>query len=297
MKTICTAIPSTDKNTSLHITIYTPRNTANAKGMIQVCHGMTEHMGRYGDFAKFFTDRGYIVFGNDIISHGKSVTTKSSALYLADWFDAVNDVNLVREHVMQKYPGLPVYLLGFSLGSFIVRSMKKGDIKKYSKEILVGTGQQPAAVLNAMEKMLSVKYKNRMEVESDDIKDMAFDSYNKHFINHPDNYWLIRMESARKEYENDKFVKQKMSPAFFCQFLKGMAYTAKCEPNNDIPSLILYGRDDPVGDFGKGVKKVYEKYKKNNPDTEIVDCFGVHDILHDVGHDDVFEKIVDWIEK
>ena len=53
---------------------------------------MTEYMGRYADFVQYSTSRGYIVFGNDIISHGRSITTKSSCLYLSNWNDTVKDM-------------------------------------------------------------------------------------------------------------------------------------------------------------------------------------------------------------
>lgn len=72
MKRICVAISSNDKDTTMHLEIYAPEYKGDLKGLIQICHGMTEYMGRYVEFAKYFTSRGYIVFGNDIISHGHS---------------------------------------------------------------------------------------------------------------------------------------------------------------------------------------------------------------------------------
>ena len=80
-----TAIPSADHAAVINIVTYSPKETENIKGLIQVCHGMTEYMERYEDFAKYFTERGYIVFGNDIISHGKSTTSKTESLYFTDW--------------------------------------------------------------------------------------------------------------------------------------------------------------------------------------------------------------------
>ena len=98
-------------------------------------------MGRYVEFAKYFTSRGYIVFGNDIISHGHSTTPRSSCLYINDWNDTVKDMVSAREYVVRKYPNLPIYLLGFSLGSFIVRT--NADLTPYKKEILIGTVRSP----------------------------------------------------------------------------------------------------------------------------------------------------------
>ena len=129
MKRICIAISSNDKDTTMHLEIYAPEYKGDLKGLIQICHGMTEYMGRYVEFAKYFTSRGYIVFGNDIISHGHSTTPRSSCLYINDWNDTVKDMVSAREYVVRKYPNLPIYLLGFSLGSFIVRT--NADLTPY----------------------------------------------------------------------------------------------------------------------------------------------------------------------
>ena len=84
MERTCIAITSSDKDAVMHLEIYTPEDKSNLKGMIQICHGMTEYVWRYKSFAEYFTSRGYVVFGNDIISHGRSNTQKSLGLYFTD---------------------------------------------------------------------------------------------------------------------------------------------------------------------------------------------------------------------
>lgn len=91
MEKLYIAFPSANKNTVLNIVVFMPHDKENLRGMIQICHGMTEHIDRYDDFAEYFTERGYAVFGNDIISHGRSNVNKSWSLYLDDWFDTVRD--------------------------------------------------------------------------------------------------------------------------------------------------------------------------------------------------------------
>ena len=160
MEKLYIAFPSANKNTVLNIVVFMPHDKENLRGMIQICHGMTEHIDRYDDFAEYFTERGYAVFGNDIISHGRSNVNKSWSLYLDDWFDTVRDAINVRNHITKIYPDLPVYIVGFSLGSFIVRSMP--DLSAYNKEILVGTGYQPAAMLHVMKGLIAVKFNKQM---------------------------------------------------------------------------------------------------------------------------------------
>lgn len=108
----------------------------------------------------------------------------------------------------------------------------------------------------------------------------------------PDNYWLFTDEKSRKEYEEDWLVKTDFTPGFFCEFLRGMSYSNKKmkKPNNSIiPTLFLYGENDPVAGFGKGITKVYKAYHKNNKDTKIC-C--IKDAAHDVLHDQPYSNIV-----
>ena len=220
MERTCVAIPSNDKDTSMHLEIYAPEYKGDLKGLIQVCHGMTEYMGRYVKFAKYFTSRGYIVFGNDIISHGHSTTPRSSCLYINDWNDTVKDMVSAREYVARKYPNLPIYLLGFSLGSFIVRT--NPDLTPYKKEILIGTGAQSAFLMRIMRTWIGKKYTGRMSCASDKIHDLMFGTYGKKFKGRPANYWLLTDNEKRMEYAGDSLVRQDVSPAFFCEFSKGM---------------------------------------------------------------------------
>lgn len=147
---------------------------------------MTEYMGRYADFVQYSTSREYIVFGNDIISHGRSITTKSSCLYLSNWNDTVKDMITARKYVSNKYPELPISLLVFSLGSFIVRT--NADLSPYKKEILIGTGAQSAFLMRIMRTWIWKKYTKRMSCASDEIYDLMFGTYSKKFKGRPANY-------------------------------------------------------------------------------------------------------------
>lgn len=263
MKRICIAISSNDKDTTMHLEIYAPEYKGDFKGLIQICHGMTEYMGRYVEFAKYFTSRGYIVFGNDIISHGHSTTPRSSCLYINDWNDTVKDMVSAREYVVRKYPNLPIYLLGFSLGSFIVRT--NADLTPYKKEILIGTGAQSAFLMRIMRTWIGKKYTGKMSCASDKIYDLMFGTYGKKFKGRPSNYWLLTDNEKRREYADDSLVRQDVSPAFFCEFSKGMECASRNlkNPNNTIPTLFLYGKKIryPI------LEKASERYTKHTKKT------------------------------
>lgn len=143
---------------------------------------------------------------------------------------------------VRKYPNLPIYLLGFSLGSFIVRT--NADLTPYKKEILIGTGAQSAFLMRIMRTWIGKKYTGKMSCASDKIYDLMFGTYGKKFKGRPANYWLLTDNEKRREYADDSLVRQDVSPAFFCEFSKGMECASRNlkNPNNTIPTLFLYGK-------------------------------------------------------
>lgn len=291
------AYPSTSQLDVLNTLICEPNDKSQIKGCIQIVHGMTEHIDRYEEFAEYFTSKGYVVFGNDIISHGRSNNQKTSCLYLSKWEYAVNDIYVMKDIIRKRYPDKPIILLGFSLGSFLVRCMS--DFSDYSGRILIGTGYQPSTVLKVMRLYLMTKYRRHMMRPCKEIKTLAFDSYNSKFKNLPNNYWLLTSEKARYEYENDNLVCTKFTPQFFCEFLRGMTIAndkLNEKPEYIIPNLIISGESDPVGGFGKDVRKVYDGYRKYNIFTHLILLPNkTHDVLHDAGHKEIYEQIEKFV--
>lgn len=290
-------IPSYEDKIMLRVLVYEPQDNTHIRGVIQIAHGMTEHIGRYKELAQYYTDRSYVVIGNDIISHGKSVAVGTGGLDIKDWFDAVKDITRVESYIEDNYPNVPVYLIGFSLGSFLVRSLE--NLEGYKKHILIGTGCEPSIVLKALKLYISTFFFKSKNTISEQVTDMALGSYRKKFPNHPANYWLLIDEDRQKEYEEDSLVRPALTPEFFEQFLRGMIYANKKlkAPNNSIPTLMLYGENDPVAGFGKGINKVYNAYKKNNKETYIKSYPKyTHDMLHSKDQEKVFADILEFIE-
>ena len=278
---------STEKESTLNITIFEPDDTEDISGVIQIVHGMTEHMGRYEKIAEYFTKYGYVVVGNDIIGHGQNKRSDTDNIYMDNWFNAVEDIMTVRKLIYNKYGSTPVCLLGFSLGSFLVRSLNnKND---YNAQILVGTGYKPTILLRLVRLYLRIKYRKHMKDVSEEVKKIAFSNYNNKFKDKPENYWLLTDDAARKEYEDDKLVKTSFTPGFFCEFLRGMIYVNKQMKKHEdtIPTLIINGTHDLVGE---GIEKVISYYQSPmNADIKI--SGKTHDVLHDEGYEEVLDYI------
>ena len=282
---------STEKESTLNITIFEPDDTEDISGVIQIVHGMTEHMGRYEKIAEYFTKYGYVVVGNDIIGHGQNKRSDTDNIYMDNWFNAVEDIMTVRKLIYNKYGSTPVCLLGFSLGSFLVRSLtNKND---YKAQILVGTGYKPTILLRLVRLYLRIKYRKHMKDVSEEVKKIAFSNYNNKFKDKPENYWLLTDDAARKEYEDDKLVKTSFTPGFFCEFLRGMIYVNKQmkKHKDTIPTLIINGTHDLVGD---GIERVISYYQSPmNADIKI--SGKTHDVLHDKGYEEVLDYIKTFI--
>ena len=282
---------STEKESTLNITIFEPDDTEDINGVIQIVHGMTEHISRYEKIAEYFTKYGYVVVGNDIIGHGQNKRSDTDNIYMDNWFNAVEDIMAVRKLIYNKYGNTPVCLLGFSLGSFLVRSLtNKND---YKAQILVGTGYKPTILLRLVRLYLRIKYRKRMKDVSEEVTKIAFSNYNNKFKDKPENYWLLTDDAARKEYEDDKLVKTSFTPGFFCEFLRGMIKVNKQmkKHKDTIPTLIINGTHDLVGD---GIEKVISYYQSPmNADIKI--SGKTHDVLHDEGYEEVLDYIKTFI--
>jgi alpha-beta hydrolase superfamily lysophospholipase len=118
--------------------------------ILQITHGMTEHIGRYEAFAKAMTARGIAVAGYDLRGHGQNPSVPDVASFGEDgWEASLEDMHLFFEVLSARFPGVPHDMLGFSLGSFLLREYLGRWSEGVSRAIIMGTGHQPAALIKA----------------------------------------------------------------------------------------------------------------------------------------------------
>ena len=137
--------------------VWLPEGNVNA--VVQITHGMTEHMGRYDAFAQYLCDRGIAVAGFDLRGHGRNPGDRSVASFgEGGWAASIEDMQLFYELLEQRLPGVPHYMLGFSLGSFLLREY----LTKYPEEggiagaIIMGTSDLPGMLLKASQVLCKV---------------------------------------------------------------------------------------------------------------------------------------------
>ena len=293
---------SSNGSTLIHCVKWVPENPI---GVIQIVHGITEHIDRYEEFANYMVNQGYIVIGNDHLGHGKSIITDKPKMFIGElgsWNYLVKDINTLYEIISEEYK-LPIYLIGFSLGSFVSRHYLIDYNPIYKKAILVGTGIQPNIVLNILKLIVKGEVKKiGVENTSKFIRELSFGTYNKQIKEAKTDYdWLTSSEEEINKYINDPLVGKDTTGSLFYELLDGMVYTSKLsniKKMKELPILLLSGLDDPVGSKGNGVKKLENIYKKNNIDVSLKLYEGKrHDLFHETNKLEVFNDILTYIKK
>ncbi len=231
--------------------------------ILQITHGMTEHIGRYEALAKKLTAQGIAVAGYDLRGHGQNPGNPNVASFGEDgWEASLEDMHLFFAYLSARFPGVPHDMLGFSLGSFLLREYLGRWSEGVSRAIIMGTGYQPAPVLSVM--MAIVKgqiQKGGFDNTTDLVRTLSFGTYNQKFKpNRTQSDWLCADTVQLDAYLADLLCRRDISSGLFWQLLGAMKHTgskAACDTwNKDMPVLLLSGQDDPVGDGGRGVQAV-----------------------------------------
>lgn len=290
-------IPSSDGIHKLYCRVYTP--DGEPQGLFHVAHGMTEHISRYDGFMRKMAEEGFICYGYDHLGHGYTANDESDLGYLGSWELLVEDLQNVSRLIKSEHPSLPCYLLGHSMGSFIARCAATPRIWK--KVVLLGTsGPTPAAAAGLAVVRAKIK-KDGERAISPEIEKMVFVSYRSHFKDEDDVIaWVSSDKKVRDTFRQDKFCTFHFTLNGFYTLLKlhtlCNSKTWFKNVGSTLPILLLSGIDDPVGNYGKGVTKVYKNLKANGKNVKMKLYDGCrHEILNDFRQDEVTADILDFI--
>ncbi len=295
-------ILSSDKKHTLYGVIYIP--DCEIKGIFHIVHGMTEHLGRYDALMRRIANEGYIVTGYDNLGHGRTVNSKEELGFIAEknGYDfLVNDVNLFASYIKSQFPDLPYFLFGHSMGSFIVRLAAERFKGKFDKLIVCGTGgPNPAAPFGISLIKTYKKVKGEKHV-SNTIDNIAFSTYKRRFDKNDRKSWLTKDKTVTEAYKKDelcqfKFTLSAMQDLVTLSRLSNRKEWFK-EISSELPILLVSGSEDPVGNYGKGVKAVYENLKAAGKDVQMhlyENCR--HEIHNDTCKDEMFNDIMKFIK-
>lgn len=297
---------SRDNATKIHAVKWIP--TGKPKAILQISHGMLEYIERYDEFATYLADRGYLVLGNDHLGHGKSVKSPEDYGYFSEKDGntiVVRDIHRLKKMTQEEYIGVPYFLLGHSMGSFLARQYIIRYGTGIDGAIIVGTGDKSNFIINTgllitsfLKTLKGGHYKSKM------VKNISFMGYNNHFEpKRTANDWLTRDESIVDKYENDKFCKFDFTVNAYNNMFKGMKFI---KPDNNLnqmpknlPILFAAGQEDPVGGYGKEVTAVYNKFKEIGMQNITLKLYkdDRHEIINELDRESVYEDIYNWLEE
>ena len=295
------------RRTNLPAYLWLPEG--EVKAVLQITHGMTEYMGRYESFAEFLCPMGIAVAGFDLRGHGKNPGDAEVASFgKGGWAASIEDMRLFYTLLRERFPGVPHYMLGFSLGSFLLREYltKYPDEGEIHGAIIMGTGHQPGWLLTIMMGIVNGQIKKTgFDKTTDLVRQLSFGTYNQKFRpNRTAADWLCADETELDKYLADPLVRKDISAGLFWELLGSMKRTGSaCEYDGwdtELPILLISGRDDPVGDGGKGVQAIYNRMKKTGMENVTLKLFpgARHDLLHEEnGAAEAARKyIAEWIK-
>ena len=298
---------SRDRKTKIHAIRWIPSDKPIA--IIQIVHGMQEYVDRYDEFARFMAERGILVAGNDHLGHGGSVHEGDTYGYFCQGDAAtvlVRDVHRLKKMNQEEYPGIPVIILGHSFGSFVVREYLTRYGTGIDAAIILGTGMQSLGLVRFAKCLASCiqffggpRYRSRL------INYIAFGKYLAKIPNAKTKQdWLSHNDTNIDAYVKDpacNFIFTLNRFLTMGELVKRTQSGDKIEDiPKDMPILLTSGVEDPVGDYGAGVQKLYELYQKEHHFTKveikIYEGFR-HELLQETGRQQVFEDQYNWIRK
>lgn len=299
--------PSSDGKTQIAGYFVEPEGDKKIVGVVQISHGMCEYFLRYENFAAFLCENGYAVCGNDHLGHGYTAESDDDLGFTAEGGGSafmVKDVHRMTLLARERYGDVPVVLLGHSMGSFIARLCISNFGKDYDAAIIMGTGgpDAPYKLGKAIAKVIMEKKGEHHR--SRELEKIAFTGYTKRCPkgSHP-RAWITRDEAILDKYANDKFCNYCFTVRGFYDLFDLLEGASKKDWAKKVPSelpvLLISGMDDPVGGYGKGVKKIHDRLEvagvKNlelmlYPDNR-------HEVLNELEREKVYNDILDWLEE
>lgn len=258
----------------------------SVRGVVQIAHGMGEHIGRYIGVIEALTSAGFTVYGNDHRGHGRTAT---SAAQLGDFgeggFDLlVEDMVHLSRIAKKENSNLPFILMGHSMGSFASQQYVLDHSREIDGLILSGSGALDGLARVARSAPVGTNILNaRFEPARTPVD------------------WLSRDTQVVDAFLNDPLCFPQLQPASFASFLaagKRLSDPGKLRRiRSDLPVYVFSGSDDPVGEQLEGVRVLIDRYRKAGMHEFSLDFYpgGRHEMLNEINRDEVLDNLLCWI--
>lgn len=297
--------PSADGKSTIQAREWLPEGSP--RGVVQIIHGISEHMGRYDHVARFLNENGFLVCGEDHLGHGRTVSDGRYGYFAArgGWDFVVRDIRRLREIEGEKYPGIPYFLMGHSMGSFLARTYLIRWPGTVDGAVLSGTGQEAAPLVafgrgasNLLCALCGPEHVSGL------IYRLSLGSYSRPFRRDGGTgSWLSQDPEMVESNRRDPLCSFRPTVSMFRDMMEGLEFIgsgsnlAKMDP--ETPIYFFSGDRDPVGSMGKGVRKVEEMFRCAGCRDVTVKLYpgGRHEMLNEINRSEVLEDLLAWLEK
>lgn len=276
------------------------------RAVLQIVHGVAEYIGRYGTFASWLAERGFLVVGEDHLGHGRTADDGKYGYFgpKNGWKLVVKDIRRLRELEGERHPDVPYFILGHSMGSFLTRTYLIDYPGTVSGVILSGTGQEGAATVAMGKRLCGLICKTKgPETQSKLVHGMALGAYNKQFApNRTSADWISRDEAVVDKYLKDPLCTFMPTVGMYRDMMGGLQYIADAKNLSKMykttPVYFFSGDHDPVGQNGRGVQKVAGFFRAAGCTDVTVKLYpdGRHEMLNERNKQEVYQDILSWLE-
>ncbi len=292
------------KDSYINVISFLPNE--NIQAILHISHGMGEHAARYEEFAAFLTEHGIAVYAHDHRGHGKSLKPNQDVgiLKKEDTFvNIVGDVDVVIRHIKQTHKDVPVYMLGHSMGSLILRRYLQVFHADIEKAIIMGTLPRYGSVYTKLMRLVAFLmglFKSNSR-RHEQLSKMLNDGLLKGLPHQTKFDWITKDEAIVKKYIDDPLCGYAYNKRFYKDFFKTIDHTNKSNEirkTNPVPLLMISGKEDPVGNHFIAIERLHKDYEKLLPNVPIT-LIGVedarHEVLNELNRKSTFQLILDWL--
>ena len=298
--------PSSDGVHRCHARLWLPDEGA-PKAVVQLVHGVSEHVGRYDHFARFLAGHGFAVCGEDHLGHGKTAMEDSKFGFFSrhdGWTLVTADVRALRQRMGEQLPDIPYFMLGHSMGSFLVRTYLCRYPSTIDGAILSGTGQESGALVAGGKAIASlIAALKGADHVSPLVHNLSLGAYNRQFApNRTTADWISRDEEAVDAYLADPLCSFMPTVGLYRDMLGGLQYIASrralSQMDPHTPVYLFSGDQDPVGANGAGVKKVHGYFAARGTKDLRLKLYpgGRHEMFNEINRDEVYADVLSWLE-
>ena len=272
------------------------------KATLQIVHGMEEHVLRYAPLAEYLVENGVKVYGHDQLGHGRSIGKNGPGFIAESNGDErlIDDVGIIASIIEKNNPSIPHFILGHSMGSFVVRRYMTRKDQSINGYIVMGTGNTSGFVAGLGRRIADKGCRKQGPGSfSDTLDKMVLGGYDKKFDGDVKNRWLSTDMGSVEAYNSDPLCGFRFTNSAYRDLMTMLVDLAKKKDferiDTSVPVLFQSGAEDPLN-RGKAVDKVASALASYGIPTKVKLYEGCrHEILNDSLREEVQKDILGFI--